>query len=248
MAASSSSISGTITTINNGNSDYWLTKLDNDGNILWDNTYGGASSETPVSIAKTSVNNLLLSGYSDSDISGDKSESNRGNMDYWIISVDTAGTDLWQKTLGGTSIDNLFSSTELPNNTFLLGGRSLSNNNGDKTDDRIGDFDYWLCKIKADIPLSTQNQISSNDGPIFANLFPNPAKSFTTIEFISVSEQDAKIQIMDIMGKSQQNQIFHAKKGTNIVFVNLSDFTNGCYFVSILLNDNIISTKLIVSD
>jgi len=47
----------------------------------------------------------LLAGGSRSSISGEKSEPNKGNYDYWIIKIDANGNKLWDKTFGGTGSD-----------------------------------------------------------------------------------------------------------------------------------------------
>lgn len=60
-------------------SDFWIVKIDADGNILWDNVYGGINFEDEFgNILQTSDGGYLFTGNSYSPISGEKSENNLG--------------------------------------------------------------------------------------------------------------------------------------------------------------------------
>lgn len=67
--------------------DFWLLKIDDAGNKLWDQTIGGDGTEEMNAMIKTADGAYLAGGYSDSDISGDKSESSRGGRDYWVVKL-----------------------------------------------------------------------------------------------------------------------------------------------------------------
>ena len=82
-----SGVSGEKTEASQGGSDFWLVKLDSQGNKLWDKTFGGDQDDTFSSMILLSDDNILLGGYSDSNISGAKSEASKGGTDYWIINI-----------------------------------------------------------------------------------------------------------------------------------------------------------------
>ncbi|MBL0281894.1 MAG: hypothetical protein IPQ11_16370 [Bacteroidetes bacterium] len=52
--------------------DFWLIKLDEDGNALWDTIYGGDGKITLQSVMLSTDGNILLLGNSNSQISGNK--------------------------------------------------------------------------------------------------------------------------------------------------------------------------------
>src|SRR5690349_9519874 len=54
---------------------------------------------------------------------------------------------LWDKRFGGTDYDFLTCFQETSDGGFILGGYSKSNIGGDKTQDTIGDYDYWIVKV-----------------------------------------------------------------------------------------------------
>src|SRR5690606_28163022 len=78
---------------NQGNVDYWLMKLDVNGNKLWDKTYGSASPDLGKQILRTHDNGYLLIGYI-----YDQSPPNYA--DIYIIKVDTNGNIVWSRTYG----------------------------------------------------------------------------------------------------------------------------------------------------
>jgi hypothetical protein len=57
----------------------WVVKLDENRNIIWDKTYGGTGVDRSHHIQTTDGGYLI--GGSDSDISGEKTDNSRGNID-----------------------------------------------------------------------------------------------------------------------------------------------------------------------
>jgi hypothetical protein len=144
-----SGASGNKTTAAFGGGDYWLVKIDADGNKLWDRSYGGTGADTLLSIVPTGDGNFLLGGYSASGISGNKTNANFGLEDFWVLKIDSAGNKLWEQEYGGTGHDILH--TIVPTSDgFLLAGYSSSPPSGNKTSDNYGNADFWLVKIDPD--------------------------------------------------------------------------------------------------
>ena len=77
-------------------------------NIQWQNTVGGSSYEFLNTIAYTSDSGVIAGGYSESNISGDKTEDNLGCDDYWIVKLDTSGKVLCENTVRGV-FENIIS-------------------------------------------------------------------------------------------------------------------------------------------
>ncbi|HSI90227.1 MAG TPA: T9SS type A sorting domain-containing protein [Adhaeribacter sp.] len=70
-----------------GSVDYWVIELNSIGNQLWDMTLGGTSQNALWEIRQTSDSGFILGGYSNSGISGDKSQATKGGYDYWIVKL-----------------------------------------------------------------------------------------------------------------------------------------------------------------
>lgn len=85
---SSSGISGDKTEPN-WNGDYWVMLLDGEGNLIWQNTIGGSSVDQATCAAFSPDKGLLIGGFSNSGISGDKTEVNVGPgwSDFWLVNL-----------------------------------------------------------------------------------------------------------------------------------------------------------------
>ncbi|MEC4005454.1 T9SS type A sorting domain-containing protein [Flavobacterium sp. SUN052] len=148
-AISASSISGDKSDINYGIYDYWVLELDESGTILWQKTLGGSSNETLTSFNKTTDNGYIIGGYSSSGISGNKTENCYGQNDFWIVKLDSDKNILWQKTIGGTEIEQCNAVIEMVDNGFLIGGNSSSGISGNKTEPSKGADDFWVIKLNS---------------------------------------------------------------------------------------------------
>ncbi|MBK9046194.1 MAG: hypothetical protein IPL74_05670 [Bacteroidetes bacterium] len=159
---SNSDISGDKSENNIGSFAHWIVKTDAYGNIQWQNTIGGTDQDYITSILQTFDGGYLLGGYSNSGISGDKTEINYGNWDYWIIKTDSLGNIQWQNTIGGNGDDELYSMDITSDGGYILGGRSKSGISGDKIENSNGDYDYWIVKTDSLGNIQWQNGIGGS--------------------------------------------------------------------------------------
>ena len=121
---------GTTTSLGMGNKDIWVIKLDNDGNIEWQNTYGGEALEYGFDIVP------LDDGYV---FTGSTSSYGTMFYDLWIIRTDLNGQITWDQIYGGTMIDI---------------GRAIIQNGADggftiigqTSSYGAGEYDFWLLK------------------------------------------------------------------------------------------------------
>ncbi|MBC8173527.1 MAG: T9SS type A sorting domain-containing protein, partial [Chitinophagales bacterium] len=128
--------------------DYWIVKIDLEGNVIWDKTIGGTGEESFNSITATSDGGYMIGGTSVSPISGDKTENNIGAEDFWIVKLDSLGDVEWDKTIGGTGYDILESIFQVEE-SFILAGYSDSDASGNKSENSFGDDDFWVVRINA---------------------------------------------------------------------------------------------------
>ncbi|MDD4149818.1 MAG: T9SS type A sorting domain-containing protein [Bacteroidales bacterium] len=76
------------------------------------------------------------------------------------------------------------------------------------------------------------------------SVFPNPASKMITIEFPSSSAENKTIEILDPYGKV----VSSTQSSSSIVEINISEFSNGIYFVHVLYEKGVITNKFIKSD
>ena len=127
--------------------DYWVIKIDSQGNKVWDKSLGGYMADVLLTVIETKEGGFLVGGYSQSPISGDKSEGSKGSNDMWIVKLNAQGIKQWDKTYGGNSVDNLMGLIQTSDEGFLLSGYSASDASGDKSEHSLGGYDYWVIKI-----------------------------------------------------------------------------------------------------
>ncbi|MDT8412112.1 MAG: T9SS type A sorting domain-containing protein [Vicingaceae bacterium] len=138
----SSSTDGDVTG-NNGNSDYWVVKLDGTGTIEWQKSLGGSGGDDARSIQQTADGGYIVAGSSnstDGDVTG-----NQGDWDYWVVKLDGSGIITWQKSLGGSGSDIAYSIQQTTDGGYIVAGRSNSTD-GDVTGNH-GLYDYWVVKL-----------------------------------------------------------------------------------------------------
>jgi hypothetical protein len=126
--------------------DFWVVKLDKKGNIQWDKTLGGYDYEFGSGVDLTSDGGIIVSGFSQSNMSGEKTENSRGGFDYWVVKLDMNGNKQWDKTIGGDGGDFCRGVKETADG-YLLSGNSNSNISGEKTENGRGGYDQWIVKI-----------------------------------------------------------------------------------------------------
>ena len=109
-----------------GDLDYWLVKTDSDGNMMWNQTYGGTGYDEAVSMVQTSDDGYVLVGW------GNSFED--GNV--WLVKTDVSGNMMWNRTHGRPSSETSQLSAQSVVETSD-GGYALTG---------IGDYDFWLIK------------------------------------------------------------------------------------------------------
>lgn len=86
-----------------GNADAWLIKINENGDLLWQKSYGGSQFDTGRSITEKPDGNLIVFGASrsnDQDVS-----NNYGQSDFWLVLANANGNLIFEKNYGGSATD-----------------------------------------------------------------------------------------------------------------------------------------------
>ncbi len=144
VVGNTDSTTGDITN-NHGKSDLWIIKLNSNGNVEWQKTYGGSSYDDGYDIIQTNDGGFAVAGHSrsiDGDLTG---LNNADNNDIWLLKIDNIGNIMWQKMYGGTGDDQGRKIYQTADNGFIIGGETTSTN-GDVSYNH-GYYDYWAIKL-----------------------------------------------------------------------------------------------------
>ncbi|RMA66435.1 T9SS type A sorting domain-containing protein [Ulvibacter antarcticus] len=170
LGNSDSNISGDKTENSRGGLDLWILKLDSTGNITWQHTYGGAQPEFQCFGQQTTDGGYIIGGYSDSDISGDKTDPTNGQRDFWILKLDSVGDIEWQNSIGGSLVDTVLATKQTTDGGYIIGGFSTSPASGDKSENSLGAQDYWIVKLNPNGTIQWENTIGGSDTELLRDL------------------------------------------------------------------------------
>lgn len=226
---SQSGVSGNKTEPGRGMYDYWTVHTDPQGVILWQKAFGGsAAEENRGGIVPTMDGGYLHVGFSQSGISGEKSEPNRGMDDYWIVKTDANGILQWDKTFGGDSTEFLYTALQASDGGFLLAGWSRSGISGDKTGFNRGGFDYWIIKTTPEPTGISENEQLQN----IVTIFPNPFNNNATVRINDDITKGRAFTLVfyDVNGKEVKRIEKITSKETSFSRDNLK---NGIYFYTL---------------
>lgn len=123
--------------------DYWVIKLNASGEKQWSKYFGGTFTDTPYGAIQTEDNDYIIVGSSDSDdvdISG-----NIGSYDFWVIKISSNGTLVWEKSFGGSEIDEARAIIASGDGNFIIVGDTRSSD-FDVSENK-GAADLWILKI-----------------------------------------------------------------------------------------------------
>ncbi len=150
---------------NRNSFDAWVVRLDAEGNIVWQNTYGGTGNESLYYIDKTPDGGFVFTGstlfIADGDI-----KCNAGVSDLLLMKINAAGQLEWQKTMGGSNGDEGFFVRALDQENYIVSGNTSSpeipgfhnpvNMSGDRND-------YWIIKLSPKVsgPIVTIDPASA---------------------------------------------------------------------------------------
>ena len=126
-----------------GAGEFWIHKIDLQGNIEWQRYFGGSSNDRSYDSIQSSDGNYVIVGSSESqdfDIITPK-----GSYDIWVIKIDANGNLLWQKSIGGTEYDKGNAIIESSTGEYIILGQTFSSDGDIKG--LTGSSDILLGKL-----------------------------------------------------------------------------------------------------
>ena len=175
-------IAGATDSFGAGGIDAWVIRLDGDGNVVWQKTYGGAGFDEIRGVIATQ-DGFLFSGVTDSFGSGTRKA--------WAFQTDQAGNVTWENTYGGSLDDMANAIAQLGEEKFVIAGGTSSFGQGG--------FDAWIFSIDSsgtpsepDIVMAPGELTSLS--PVFTgemlNLVPNETTSAPVPYSLNVTNLD----------------------------------------------------------
>ncbi len=93
-----------------GDSDIFISKLDDSGNFVWAKRIGGTSADGAWMLALDASGNIYTTGRFQGTVdfdpgAGTSNLTSSGNRDIFVLNLDNSGNFVWAKSMGGTSND-----------------------------------------------------------------------------------------------------------------------------------------------
>jgi hypothetical protein len=126
-----------------GVGEFWGIKLDASANMEWRRYFGGSNNDRSYAVLQTDDGGFLMTGHSESD---DFDITNpRGSYDFWVVRLNENGELLWEKNLGGSSVEFAYDLTTSNTSSYFIVGDTRSAN-GDISNP-LGNADAWLVNL-----------------------------------------------------------------------------------------------------
>ncbi|WP_136667419.1 T9SS type A sorting domain-containing protein [Flavobacterium sp. H122] len=161
-----------------GNLDLWIIKLNANGEVVWQKTYGGQYADELKAITQTKDGGYIVGSYSNSPKSEDKSKDNFGEGDFWVLKLNHNGDIDWEKTIGGSQDDNLFALIPTKDGGYLAGGNSNSGADNSKNKANGKGTDFWVLKLDEAGTIEWQETYDYGKLDILTSIIENPDGTF----------------------------------------------------------------------
>lgn len=101
-----------------GGSDFYLVRINQNGDTLWTRTYGGTGYDEAYSLAVTPDRGYILAGSTNS--------FGAGAFDVYVVKADSLGRLKWARTYGGTENDEAYSVQPTQDGGYIVAGATRS--------------------------------------------------------------------------------------------------------------------------
>ena len=160
-------------TTNAGFFDHWLIKLNANGDIEWQKSYGFEGQDQAFTLIQTQDGGYFMGGFLDVDASNGsgndgvnqtttpKNNNRHGVGEFWGHKLDAEGNLEFRRYFGGTNNDRCYAVFETSDNGFILFGSSESNDFDNQTNK--GSYDFWMVKQNAEKNLEWEQSLGGSE-------------------------------------------------------------------------------------
>ena len=127
-------ITGMTRSLGDSNGDVWLIKVNSNGEMEWERTYGGDDTEYGRTIQQTVDGGYIIIGQIESFA--------LGYNDAYLIKTDSQGNEIWSQTFGGQGTDQGRQVVNTLDEGYLISGYTDSFGT-------LGGFNFWLVKANS---------------------------------------------------------------------------------------------------
>jgi hypothetical protein len=236
-----------------GWADIWIVKLNNMGEIIWENSFGGTEIESPIYITETENGNIVSIGITrsdDGDVSGNHSIPS--HPDIWYVNLSPEGEILSQHCYGGWRDERLDTKHQILKKgdyNYVIAAATNYMDGNDDIQCEINTnmyYDAWIFEIK-----DTTVGISQTPQNETLKVYPNPANNYVVFE----TENPANVIAREARPRQSHTITISNTYGQQIAILQVKDnktvwdtrsINSGVYFYSLMIDGEFKSGKVIV--
>ena len=162
--------------------DAWVIRLNKNGEIQWQKTYGSCGLDAIFSIQQTQDDGYVMASMSLS--------IGVGHSDFWVVKLDPSGDIQWQKVYGGREHDIAHSIQQTSDGGYIAAGwtQSFGKRN----------LNAWILKLSADRDISScQGGLIGTIDVIPYNTKDSVRRSSARVQDTHISPQESHQSVMD---------------------------------------------------
>jgi hypothetical protein len=205
--------------------DIWLIKTDSSGNEQWVKKFGGPGWDMGNDVKQCTDGGYVIAGRKEID-------DNRNH--FYCIRTNSLGNIIWEHVFPKDTMSEAYSVFQNDDKGFIFLGNNfnLDSNN----------TDFYYIRLDSTGAISVPE---FNSSIINFMVYPNPTSEKIKVHLQLQSTGKISFQINDLLGRC----ILRKEENDLISIVNeqidLSNFTNGVYFLLVEFNEEIIVRKII---
>ncbi|MPL93170.1 hypothetical protein SDC9_39296 [bioreactor metagenome] len=206
--------------------DIFITKCDENGNILWTKTYSTVGDEFMNSLINSNDGGILMTGATN--------YLSMGDYDLYLMKADASGDTLWTRAYGGSGVDAGFGIQQTTDGGIISIGQTNSMG--------AGNNDFYVIKTNNTGTLDNVDELYENSE---VAAFPNPFSD--RVKFIVGDENysgDYSLVLYDATGK-----VILSKTGKKEeLIIEKSGMPDGIYFYLIKNEHGIVGTGKLITE
>ena len=186
--------------------DIWVIKVNSFGELKWSKYYGGSFTDTPFGVIETLDNDFIIATSSDSE--DFNISSNKGSYDFWILKISSEGSLRWEKSFGGSEIDEARGISATNDGNFIIVGDTRSSDKDVSKNN--GGADLWMLKISSDGNLIWEKTLGSTNFDVARSVSKTIDNGFiiagnsrsSDANFVNQGQNDAWVLKIDSNGNT----------------------------------------------
>lgn len=220
--------------LSSGYRDIFISKLDRTGAFLWAKQVGGSDNDDSNSIAVDPFGNVFVSGTFqaladfDPDELSENTMISKGDLDGFVLKLDSNGEFLGSVQLGGFNVDYLIATVNTIGHVYSTGFFTYTVDfdpmGGTMELQSKGYYDSFVLMMSGDLVLGIEEADEKG-----VNAFPNPVS--TTIKIVVEHKLiGCQFSLFDLRGNKVRSGVIEAATTP----VSVDDLRHGIYFIQVL--------------